>query len=373
VTELVYGGLRREITLDACLKPRLKDPGKLPPEVLDALRLGSYEKLFRGTAAHAAVSEWVDIVKNAFPKLAGLANAVLRRVELPQTLDAATRYGLPAWLYEEWRQLFGEETARKIAEEMLEPAPLWLMSYHPKARESLEAQGCEVILGPLEDTLEVRSPLPLAELEAFEKGWVQPQNPASTLPARLLGAEPGERVLDSAGGSGVKAAQLAAMGARVTSIDLHEGKARRGRRNLRRLGLEADFLSYDLRTVPEIEPAPKVLLDAPCAGTGTLRGHPELRTRLTPHAVSELAALQRELLATAAALTAPDGALVYALCTLTQEESVENVRWFLESRPDFEPVAFTSLLPSLEIAEGRFILPYGGLDGFFIGVFRRGS
>lgn len=371
LTDLVYGSLRRELTLDACLEPRLKDSGGLPPEVLDALRLGSYELLFRKTARHAAVNEWVAIIKRRFPKLAGLCNAVLRRVALPEPLDAASAYGLPGWLYEEWLGLFGEETAKRMAESMLVPSHLWLLSYHPHAVRSLEAQGCQVVPGPLEDTLMVRSPLPLGNLEAFGRGWVQPQNPASTLPARLLEVQPGERVLDLAGGNGIKAAQLAARGASVTSIDLRQAKATRATKNLKRLGLQAQFITADLRTRPDIAPAGKVLLDAPCSGTGTLRAHPELRSRVSERAVGDLAALQRDLLRTAASLTQPGGRLVYAVCALTREESIATVEQFLSSQTDFEPQSLTSPLASQEKAQGRFVLPVEGLDGFFISTFRR--
>jgi 16S rRNA (cytosine967-C5)-methyltransferase len=379
VTDLVYGSLRREITLDACLRPLLKAPEGLPPEVLDALRLGSYERLFRETAGHAAVNEWVEVVKAAFPRLAGLANAVLRRVTLQEGLDEATAAGLPGWLYQEWQGLFGPDRAARLAASGLTPQPLWLLLYRPEARASLEAEGAELTDGPLADTVAVRSPKPLVELSAFKRGWVQAQNPSSTVPTRLLEVKAGERVLDLAGGGGVKAAQLAAAGAAVTSLDLFAKKAERGRANLRRLGLEATFLSHDLRTLPALEPAAKVLLDAPCTGTGTLRGHPELRTRVTEEAVHELAALQRELLATAAMLTRPGGRLVYAVCALTRAETVDNVRWFLDAQPDFRLIEPEPPLPAEETAgetaeetaEGTFLLPLGGLDGFFISVFER--
>ncbi len=371
VTDLVYGVLRYEIFLDACLRPLLKRPDKLPPEVLDTLRLGAYDILLRDTPRHAAVHEWVEVVKGTHQKLSGLANAVLRRVKVPDGLSEAERLGLPGWLLEEWRGLFGEDRAAEIGAALNEPEPLWLLSYHPQASHSLLEEGCEVRLGPVQDTLAVRPAKPLGELTAFKRGWVQPQNPSSTLPVRLLEPEPGERVLDLASGSGVKAAQLAAAGARPLSIELYEEKLARATRNLERLNLTAEGMVHDLTTLPDIPPASKVLLDAPCTGTGTLRGNPEIRTRVSLETVETLAELQRSLLHTAAALTAPGGTLLYAVCALTHAEGAGMTRWFLASHPNFEAEPFLIDLPAASTPEGSYILPLGGLDGFFIARLRR--
>ena len=370
VTALVYGALRLELALDAQLKPLLKRPDKLPPEVVDALRLGAFEILYRHTPRRAAVSAWVEVTKLHHQKLTGLVNAVLRRVERLE-LSPATAAGIPGWLYRDWETRFGEDRAQSVAAGMNEHDPLWLLAYHPQATHALLEDGCEVQLGPVEGTLSVQLGRPLTDLRAYRNGWVQPQNPASTLPVRLLEPTPGERVLDLASGNGIKAAQLAAAGADVTSVDLYAEKLGRAEANLNRLGLCADTLAHDLRTVPDLAPAPKVLLDAPCSGTGTLRGNPELRGRVSEADVTSLAALQRELLGTAATLTAPGGILVYAVCALTEAEGPGMAAWFLAQFPEFEAEPFLFDLPADNAPEGSTILPLGGLDGFFISRFRR--
>ncbi len=370
VTALVYGALRFELALDAQLKPFLKRPDKLPAEVLDALRLGSFEILYRGTPRYAVANAWVDVIKAQQPRLAGLANAVLRRVKTRE-LPPATAAGLPEWLFGEWKVRLGLERANNIAAGMNESDPLWLSTYHPQATHALLEDGCEIQFGPLESTLRVRLGRPLSELRAYRNGWVQPQNPASTLPVRLLEPAPGEPIYDLASGSGIKAAQLAAAGAEVTSLELHADKLARAEINLKRLGLHAKAIVHDLRTVPDLSPAPKVLLDAPCSGTGTLRGNPELRGRVTPETVASLAVLQRELLVTAAALTAAGGVLIYAVCALTEAEGPEQTRWFLDNFSDFEAEPFLFDLPADNGPEGSTILPLGGLDGFYIVRFRR--
>lgn len=372
LTDLVYGTLRRLPYLDACLAPRLDAPERLPEEVRDALRVAAFELLVRNTPRHAAVHEWVEVIKRPHPRLAGLANAVLRRLEEPAGLSEAERLALPDWLHERLRRALGEDT-EAAARGMLEPEPLWLAAYGDEAADRLLAEGCEVAAGPLQGTLAVRPTRPLHELSAFREGLVQPQNPASVLAARILEPARGERTLDLCSGSGVKAALLAASGARVTSVEIDARKLRRARRNLERLGLDAETTVHDLREPSGLEPAPAVLLDAPCSGTGTLRGHPEIKTRLRAADVEALAGLQARLLDTAASLTAPGGRLVYAVCALTREEGEEQLGSFLARRPDFEPEAPSIPLPSRPAGGGRVVLPVDGLDGFFLARLRRAA
>ena len=370
VTDLLYGTLRHYRYLDACLAPHLKRPDKLPDDVYDALRLGAFELLIRGTPRRAVTNEWVGTVKKKYGRLSGLVNAVLRKLEPRQDLPPPIKLSVPDDLFADWQSLFAKE-AEAVAAAMLEPEPLWLTSYHPDAAILLEGEGCRVTAGPLQDTLAVQPSRPLAELEAFKRGWIQPQNPSSTVPARLLASERGERVLDLASGNGIKAAQFAHAGAKVMSVELESKKLERAEKNLKRLGLQTESLAHDLRNVPDLEPAMKVLLDAPCSGTGTLRGHPEIKQRFNQKALESLAILQAELLTTAAAQTASGGTLVYAICALTSAESLEVVEQFLENQPDFSLKPFELALPHKKTPYGSFILPLEGLDGFFISRFKR--
>ena len=398
LTDIVYGTLRLEITLDACLAPLLKRPDKLPAEVRDSLRLASYEILFRETPRHAAVNEWVTLVKRRFRSLAGLVNAVLRRVSVPDNLSPALRYGLPAWLFAEWEALFGAARALNIAIGQSQAETLWLRSYHPQSLASLRAEGCDVRLGALAHSLAVRPSKSLDSLQAFRQGWVQPQNPSSSLAVLLLQPQAEEYVLDLASGNGIKAAQIAASGARVHCVEQQAKKLERAQSNLARLGLQAHFTQHDLRSPADLPPAPKVLLDAPCSGSGTLRSHPELRHKLNPEGIEEAAALQQQLLASAAQLTAPAGRLVYAVCALSAAEGQGAIASFLERQPHFhheprdihaEIATANRNAPLFEGAEnerydeqtldidyvatdyGYYIMPFAGMDGFFISSLRR--
>ncbi len=269
------------------------------------------------------------------------------------------RLGLPDFLYEEWRSRFGDP---EWMEELNEPAPLWLTLF-PGGEAALAEQGVPFEPGPVPGNVRVQG-FSVRRIVAFRKGLAQPQNPASLLAAQLLEARAGERILDLAGGSALKAAWLAARGARVTSVDADARRQEAGRRNLARLGLQVTFRTHDL-TRPLDLTAPKVLLDAPCLGTGTLRGHPELRFRLEPEALARMARLQAQLLETAARATEPGGLLVYAVCSLTETEGEGQVVRFLASHPEFEPLEIDSPVPLLARGLGVYVRPENGLDGFY--------
>ena len=378
-TDLAYGTLRRLLQLDTALAPLLTKPDRLPPGVLDALRLGAYEILYRGTPAYAAVNGWAAITKVTAPRLTGLVNAVLRRVVTPQFgTNEALAASLPAWLYARFGAAIGDHAAAAAAA-MLEPEPLWLTALAPEAaRVLVEEDGATVApLDPLDAesrglrSLRVKAPVSVDRLVAFVRGLVQPQNPASLAVALSLGASEGDRVLDLASGRGVKTAALAALGAHVTAVELEPRRQAAAVRNLRRLGLEAHHVTADLRGPLELTPAPYVLLDAPCSGTGTLRGHPEIKLRLAPADVKAAAQLQSQLLATAAAVTAPGGLLTYAVCALTPDEGPGVVGRFLAAHGEFTAEPSALLLPHVQATPGSYILPFEGLDGFYLARLRR--
>ncbi|GAA5532924.1 RsmB/NOP family class I SAM-dependent RNA methyltransferase [Deinococcus aluminii] len=365
-THLVYGTLRYAPMLEAALAPLLR--GETHPKTRALLLAGAFEKLVLGTPAHAVVSEYVNVARMARLAPPGLVNAVLRRVERPAETDE-TRYALPEWLIETFRTAYGER-ADAVLESQLQPQPLWL-SLSDAGVRSLEAEGSVVEPGP-NDVDRVTLARPLRDTAAYRQGQAQPINPASLSVVDALGEVEGQRVLDLAGGAGVKAAMLAARGARVTSVDVVARKHGAARANLKRLGLQADFLTHDLTLPLDVPPAPLVLLDAPCTGTGTLRAHPEIKLRLTPGAVGEMAALQARMLPNAAALVEPGGLLVYSVCSVTPQEGQEVVRDFLAAHPEFTPESLPDLgLPVTPAGEGVLTVPEDGVDGFFITRLRK--
>lgn len=363
-THIVYGTLRHTPSLKAALAPLLS--GETHPKVWAVLLAGTFEKFHLGTPLHAVVNEYVNLTRSARLGPHGLVNAVLRRVE---RLDTPA-HELPEWLAGVYRDVFGAQ-AGKVMADLLQPQPLWL-SVSDAGAQTLQAEGATLIRS-VQDVDAVNLPGSLRESQAFGRGQVQPINPASLACVDALGDVAGQRVLDLAGGAGVKAAMLAARGAQVSSVDVADFKHEAARANLKRLGLSAEFITHDLTQPPlNLSPASFVLLDAPCTGSGTLRSHPEIKLRLTEQDVDELAALQARMLPNAAALVEPGGVLVYSVCSVMPQEGPRVVEHFLREHPEFSPEAAPALeIPVIPSGPGVTTLPLDGIDGFFIARMRR--
>jgi 16S rRNA (cytosine967-C5)-methyltransferase len=369
---LAAAALRRRGTIDAVLEPYLaRNP---PPEIMHILRLGAAALLFLDTPAHAAVGTAVALARaRNLPKLAGLVNAVLRRVAETgaaalEELDGP-RLDTPAWLWTSW----GTD-ARDIATAHQSEAALDLTMI----RAGAEPPEGGLVLPT--GSVRLAAGNPVTELAGFETGAFQVQDAAAALPAKLLGAESGQQIADLCAAPGGKTAQLAATGAAVTAVELNPGRMQRLAANLARLGLAAELVRADARSWRPAAPLDGVLLDAPCSATGTIRRHPDVPYLKRQTDILPLTQLQDQLLAAATALLKPGGRLVYAVCSLQPEEGPARAAAALARLPlDPDPIR-RSELPELAAAIGREgnvrthpgLWPqYGGLDGFFIARFRR--
>jgi 16S rRNA (cytosine967-C5)-methyltransferase len=320
-TDLVYGTTRMRRACDFLVDRFLARP--VEPGVRNALRLGAYQLVFAGVAPHAAVGETVAVAPR---KARGLVNAVLRRVaETPVNWpDDATRLSVPDWVAELLAADLGPGDAAAALAAMNEPATV---AERPD-------------------------------------GYVQ--DPASQQVAEAVGVAPGERVLDVCAAPGGKATALAAAGGWVVAADARPGRAGLVAANAARLRLgdRVAVVAAD-GTAPPWRPGSfdRVLVDAPCSGLGTLRRRADLRWRVEPEAVERLAALQGRLLAAAADLVRPGGALVYAVCTLTAAESTGVDAGLASRRPDLVP-ADTPGGPWRPWGRGAILLPQAaGTDG----------
>ncbi len=360
--------LRRAGSLDAVLEPYLRrEP---PSEVRQALRMGAAELLLLGTPAHAAVASSVTLVPKPF---SGLANAVLRRVAEAgaaalEGLDAE-RLDTPPWLWSAWHAAYGPGV-RTIAAAHRAEAPLDLSllpgTAAPEGGEALPGGSWRYPPGTR-----------VAEMAGFAEGGFWVQDAAATLPAKLLGVKPGERVLDLCAAPGGKTAQLVAAGGQVVAVEREARRAARLRENLARLRLAAEVVEADAAAWDAGGAVfDAVLLDAPCTATGTIRRHPDVPYLKRARDVGAMAEVQRALLAAAARRVAPGGRLVFATCSLQPEEGEGHA----------VPEGFTAdpvrpgEVPGLEAAIGGggtlrtrpdLWAERGGLDGFFVARWRR--
>ncbi len=344
---------------------------------LQSLRLGAAQLLFLGTPPHAAVDTSVRLVEQAgLPHLKGLLNAVLRRISregatLLGDRDPA-RLNTPGWLWTSWSESYGEEATRAIAAAHLIEAPLDLT---PRANNDFWAGQLEAEVLP---TGTLRRPAGgyIADLPGFAEGawWVQ--DAAATIPARLMGDLNGKRVADLCAAPGGKTMQLCAAGAAVTAVDVSARRMIRLGENLTRSGLSAELVTSDVSKWSTPDKFDAVLLDAPCSGTGTLRRHPDIAWLKGEEDVARLTLTQDRLLLRAVDLLAPGGTLVYAVCSLQEDEGPARIAALLARSANLRRVPVeASELPALAEAitsDGDVrTLPSmwserGGLDGFFI-------
>lgn len=370
--------LRRLGEIDAVLAHLVERPPEGANAVgLHVLRLGAAQLLFLGTPAHAAVDTSVRLVVDAGrPHLKGLANAVLRRVAgeglaLLGDRDPA-RLNTPDWLWQSWVESYGEPVARAIAAAHLIEAPLDLT---PRAEaESWVARLEGELLAT--GTIRRRGGGNIPELPGFAEGawWVQ--DAAATLPARLLGDVAGKRVADLCAAPGGKTLQLCALGARVTAVDISARRMTRLGENLQRAGLSAELVTADAGKWTPETPFDAILLDAPCSGTGTLRRHPDIAWLKDEDDVARLTLTQDRLLVQAAALLKPGGTLIYAVCSLQEEEGAPRIDALLArdsrlARHKVSPDELPDLADAVTRAGDVRTLPSmwpgrGGLDAFYI-------
>jgi 16S rRNA (cytosine967-C5)-methyltransferase len=350
-------------------------PHKAGPTV-EILLAGAAELLFLNVAPHAAV-DGANRLAQADVKAVhfkGLVNAVLRRIAREGAnvvaQQDAEQLNTPDWLWRRWVETYGETTARAIAAAHLEVPPLDL-TLKSRNDPHTELSGA-LALAP--GRIRLGHAGRVDDLPGFVQGrwWVQ--DFAASLPAELLGPLAGKRAIDLCAAPGGKTAQLAAAGAEVTAVDVSAERLGRVRENLERLDLKAEVIAADARDWRPQAPAPLVLLDAPCMATGTIRRHPDLPWLKTAADLAVAQTLQRELLETAAEMTAPGGTLVYAVCSLEPEEGPEQVAAFLRRRSEFSraPISASGVFDAQFVSrEGDLqTLPChwperGGMDGFY--------
>jgi 16S rRNA (cytosine967-C5)-methyltransferase len=387
VRRLATTALRRFGQADALIAALL-DKGPLSPKqsvLRSVLVIGATELLFLATPAHAAIDNAVNLARSrpALAGQAGLVNALLRRLqrEIPDAAAAEAkappRLNLPAWLAARWCRHYGAAKTESIAAAHRTEPPLDITV---KADPALWAEKLGAAILP---TGSLRRPLggAIGALPGFEEGawWIQ--DAAAALPARLLGPVDGIEVLDLCAAPGGKTAQLAAGGARVTALDQDAGRLARLEMNMRRLKLAAAYECADALTFRPPRLFPRVLLDAPCSATGTLRRHPDLPWLKREEDLPRFAALQAELLDAAARVLAPGGLLVYSVCSLEPEEGEAQAEALIARDPALAlepigPAAWTGIAPFVTAQGALRTTPadwpeLGNLDGFYVGRFRR--
>jgi 16S rRNA (cytosine967-C5)-methyltransferase len=321
--QLAYGTVQRKRTLDHAIDTLGRRPvRKLDPPVVAALRIGAYQVGFMdGVPPHAAANESVELVRaSGLERAVPFTNAVMRRLAegMPALLtgltdatpaEAALKHSYPDWIAETFWREQGRDAALALMAAMNEPPPTVV-----RTRADL----------PGERDPEIETALTVDHIppEWVTGGLAWPQSRGSQLAGLAVGAQPGERILDLCAAPGGKATQLAEVAAEVVAVEKHEGRARELAENAARLGLtNVTVVHADALDLPaELTGFDRVLVDAPCSGTGVLASRPDLRWRAEP-----LPDLQRALLAVAAERVRPGGFVTYSVCAIGAVENEEVV------------------------------------------------
>ncbi len=404
--ELVLGVLRWKSALDAEIAATCRIPmQKLIPGLREIMEVALYQvRHLDRIPQYAAVNAAVDQARAAGGEgAAKLVNGVLRNILLLPTPEPppeppvptsggqgrgegvvaaqlARHYSHPAFLIERWLARFGPETTRRILSADNAPSRLDLLTNprrttRDELRAALASEGVETELSPL-------APLALTVLKGnplrsglLAAGHFSVQDVGSQLLPLLM--PEGEMIVDLAAAPGGKSLSSIAHGrARWTAaLDHSRRRLERVTENVRRLGVpEVRAIAADFGALPLADGRfARVLLDAPCSGTGTLRKNPEIRYRVTAEVIDRIARSQEEALAVAARLLAPGGYLLYSTCSLEEEENEQVVARVLGRVPDIAPAPIDVAAPLAPFVDGaKFrLFPDDRCDGFTAHLLRR--
>jgi 16S rRNA (cytosine967-C5)-methyltransferase len=319
---------------------------------------------------------------------AGWLRDLKRDAHAPQPFEIEC--DLPDWLLERLRARFDDAAVLELAQGLLQPAPLDLRVNVAKASreavlERLRADGMNAEPTPFSaDGVRIAGRPSIHRHPLFAEGAVEVQDEGSQIVCRLVAPRRGEMVVDFCAGAGGKTLALGALmrsSGRLYAFDVSEGRLAKLKPRLARSGLSNVHPQRlagenDVRVKRLAGKIDRVLVDAPCTGLGTLRRNPDLKWRQKPGDVDELAAKQRAILESAARLVKPGGRLVYATCSILDEENRQVVEPFLERRPEFVLLPAGEALAAehvaLEAERHLELWPHRhGTDGFFAAVLER--
>ncbi|RLA47898.1 MAG: 16S rRNA (cytosine(967)-C(5))-methyltransferase [Gammaproteobacteria bacterium] len=387
--QLCYGTLRHSPGLQATLGRLLDKPLRDKDRDIQGLLLcGLYQLDHMRIPDHAAVAATVGatrILKKPWAK--GMTNAVLRRYlrereQLTQELDDAARASHPAWLYNKLL-LQWPDSATAIIEANNQHPPMTLRVNCGRlsreeylstlAKEGIEARAGEV--GP--QAIQLSRPRDVLELPGFTTGDVSVQDEAAQMAAPLLQCAPGERVLDACAAPGGKTCHMLELQPQLgelVAMDVDEQRLQKVAENLQRLALTATLLAGDAARPPDQLQSgsfDRILVDAPCSASGVIRRHPDVKLLRREADIPQLAEQQLAILQGLWPLLKTGGMLLYATCSVLDEENSQVVQRFLSDCGDAELCAIDGVWGQT-VACGRQLLPSTtGHDGLFYTLLRK--
>jgi 16S rRNA (cytosine967-C5)-methyltransferase len=344
------GALRWYLRL-APLVDALFQPGQRTAPAVHALLVTALHQLeYSRAAPHSVVNIAVDATRVLGQRgAAGFVNALLRRFLRERAAliarvdsDAAAAASHPRWLLGALRAAYPEALSQVIEADNEAPAMVLRVNLSRGTREAALALLSEKQLsaapGLAASSIVLERPCDVTDLPGFNAGLLSVQDAGAQFAAELLDAQPGQRVLDACAAPGGKTGHILERTPAVslTALDIDATRLQRVAQNLQRLQLQAKLITADLLAADwwDGQRFDRILLDAPCSGTGVIRRHPDIKLLRRPQDAAGFAAQQRALLERCAALLAPGGRILYATCSVLPEENQQVVDAFLATNAD---------------------------------------
>ena len=382
--EVCYGVTRNLLPLEALLERLAERPThRLDGAIRALLLIGLYRMWRMRAPSYAAIHTTVQtcaLLRRLHSR--GLVNAVLRRFQREGEAHLADlqqrpelRYAHPEWLLQATRAAWPQQWKRILQANNCQ-APLWLRVNRQRTTRADYQHRLSVAGHPgaaparPEQALMLKSPVLPTQLPGFAEGDCSVQDGAAQFACRALRAAPGMRVLDACAAPGGKGAHLLECVAdlKLLALERKASRLERLRENWARLGLNAATLAADA-TQPgdwwDGKLFDRILLDAPCSGTGVIRRRPDIKLRKTPASLEKLRALQDRLLHKLWDTLAPGGLLLYVSCSYLPEENDGPIASLCDARPKARKLKLR--IPySLPTRYGCQLLPgTGHMDGFY--------
>lgn len=398
IYEIVYGVVRRRLTLDYILEQYLDDPTVMENDrVKRILEIGAYQIMFMDRVPdHACVNESVSMAKNHKQSMhcGGLVNATLRAViknrktlVLPDPQKdlvhrLAVEFSHPEWMVKRWLATLGlSKTKLLLSFNNEKPDTFLRRKFRGLSRPQFEAEVkdiCDSASGYQNLFYRVRKQTQPDLMPLFNDGQCTVQASSSGWVVAMLDVQPGDFVVDlcsAPGGKSALIAELSGSNGLVTACEIRGNRMRQALETFKRLHItNAVPLLCDSIKLPFKGTFDKVLLDAPCSGSGVLHRHPEGRWIKQETDIARLSERQKQLLHAASAIVRKDGILVYSTCSIEPEENEQVVTSFLKDHPEFilESPPDTVLGKYVGPNKCLRITPYEHkLDGMFAARFKK--
>ena len=389
--EICYGVLRYLPELENDVSQLVQKPIKGKQRVFHFLLLvGVYQIRYMRIPDHAAVSETVAATKTLKnDHMKGLVNAVLRgflrtleaeskqEKKLDKKIPDPIKYNHPSWFIKKIQQAYPDQWQAILDANQQKP-PMWLRAnqqHHTSEQYQallVEADIEIANIEPRSQAIALAKPLDVAHLPGFDDGWVSVQDGAAQQAARLLDCQPNDVVLDCCAAPGGKTCHIIEQMpdiSSMTAIDIEEARLTRVHENLDRLNLTAEVITADAATQEwwSGEQFDRILLDAPCSGTGVIRRHPDIKWLRKADDIDKLVILQQQILDNIWSMLKPGGTLLYATCSVLPEENCQQISRFIEQNQDVQLIVINSKKADTdEDPIGWQLLPDGdNMDGFY--------